>query len=204
MKIPIKIASTLAAMGLLASTSVFAGSYTNNFDPSKPTDLTFGGNTVLTAYLTNQPQNCVVLNDNNINEEASITTPDFDSGQAIESFTATFQLKLGPGTSPPADGVAFSFGPDIVAGATYLETGATGPQDLVIWFHTWNNGPSTVGGVTYPVNAPAVNISFGGNQIGLVPIPMAQMVDSQFHDVSIQLIASRQGVGCVSRPAHLH
>ena len=53
------------------------------------------------------------LDDNNINEETSITMPDFDNGQAIESFTATFQLKLGPGTSPPADGVAFSFGPDI-------------------------------------------------------------------------------------------
>ena len=57
----------------------------------------------------------------------------------------------------------------------------------MIWFHTWNNGPSTIGGVSYAVNAPAVNISFGGNQIGLVPIPMAEMVDSQFHDVSIQL-----------------
>jgi hypothetical protein len=187
MKIPIKIASTLAALGLLASTPVFAGSYTNNFDPSQPTDLTFGGNTVLTAYLTNQPQKCVVLNDNIAGEQTSITTPDFDSGQAIESFTATFQIELGPGTSPPADGVAFSFGPGVTAGSSYSETGSGGPQDLVIWFHTWNNGPSTVGGVVYPVNAPAVNISFGGNQIGLVPIPMAQMVDSQFHNVSIQL-----------------
>jgi hypothetical protein len=177
----------LAAAGLLASAPVFAGSYTNNFDPTQGTDLTFGGNTVLTAYLTNQPQNCVVLSDNITSEQASITTPDFDSSQAIESFTATFQLKLGPGTSPPADGLAFSFGPDIYAGAIYFENGATGPQDLVIWFHTWNNGPSTVGGVVYPVNAPAVNINFGGNQIGLVPIPMAQMVDSQFHPVSIEL-----------------
>jgi hypothetical protein len=127
------------------------------------------------------------LNDNIAGEQTSITTPDFDSGQAIESFTATFQLELGPGTSPPADGVAFSFGPGVTPGSSYSETGAGGPQDLVIEFHTWNNGPSTVGGVVYPVNAPAVDISFGGNQIGLVPIPMAQMVDSQFHNVSIQL-----------------
>jgi hypothetical protein len=177
----------MVAAGLLSSATVFAGSYTNNFDPSQPTDLTFGGNAVLTAYLTNQPQNCVVLTDNNEPEQTSITMPDFDNSQAIESFTATFQLELGPGTSPPADGVAFSFGPDIYAGAAYSETGATGPQDLVIEFHTYNNGPSTVGGVTYPVNAPAVDINFGGNQIGLVLIPMAQMVDSQFHNVSIQL-----------------
>src|ERR1039458_7513401 len=97
------------------------------------------------------------------------------------------QPKLGPGTSPPADGVAFSFGPDVYAGAAYSETGATGTGDLAIWFHTWNNGPSTVGGVIYPVNAPAVNISFGGTQIGLYLLTAAQMVDSQFHDVSIQL-----------------
>jgi hypothetical protein len=187
MKIPKALVRSLLGAGLLAGAPVFAGSYTNNFDPTQGTDLTFGGNTVLTAYLTNQPQNCVVLSDNNLQEQASITTPDFDNSQAIESFTATFQLELGPGTSPPADGVAFSFGPDVYAGAIYSETGATGPQDLVIWFHTWNNGPSTVGGVTYPVNAPAVNINFGGNQIGLVPIPMAEMVDSQFHNVSIQL-----------------
>jgi len=178
---------TVVAASLLSSATVFAGSYTNNFDPSQPTDLSFGGNAVLTAYLTNQPQNCVVLTDNSTSEQTGITMPDFDNSQAIESFTATFQLELGPGTSPPADGVAFSFGPDVYAGAAYSETGAGGPQDLVIEFHTWNNGPSTVGGVTYPVNAPAVDINFGGNQVGLVLIPMAQMVDSQFHNVSIQL-----------------
>jgi hypothetical protein len=189
MKIPIRIriVRTLAAAGLLASATVFAGSYTNNFDPSQPTDLSFGGNAVLTAYLTNQPQNCAILNDNKAGEQTGITMPDFDNTQTIESFTATFQLKLGPGTSPPADGVAFSFGPDVYAGAAYSETGATGPGDLVIWFHTWNNGPSTVGGVIYPVNAPSVNISFGGTQIGLYLFPMAEMVDSQFHPVSIQL-----------------
>jgi len=189
MKIPIRIeiVRTLAAAVLLSSATAFAGSYTNNFDPTQPTDLTFGGNTVLTAYLTNQPQNCVVLSDNNTSEQASITTPDFDNTQAIESFTANFQLRLGPGTSPPADGVAFSFGPDVYAGAVYSETGATGPGDLVIEFHTWNNGPSTVGGVVYPVNAPAVDINIGGNQVGLYLFPMAEMVDSEFHPVSIQL-----------------
>jgi hypothetical protein len=189
MKIPIriKIVRTLAAAGLLMSATVFAGSYTNNFNPSQPTDLTFGGNAVLTVYLTNQPQNSAILTDNNGGEQTGITMPDFDNTQAIESFTATFQLKLGPGTSPPADGVAFSFGPDVYAGAAYSETGATGTGDLAIWFHTWNNGPSTVGGVIYPVNAPAVNISFGGTQIGLYLLTAAQMVDSQFHPVSIQL-----------------
>jgi hypothetical protein len=187
MPIRIKIVRTLAAASLLASATAFAGVYTNNFDPTQPTDLSFGGNAVLTAYLTNQPQNCVVLSDNNTSEQASITTPDFDNTQAIESFTANFQLRLGPGTSPPADGVAFSFGPDIVPGAIYYENGATGPGDLVIWFHTWNNGPSTVGGVTYSVNAPAVDINIGGNQVGLYLFPMAEMVDSQFHPVSIQV-----------------
>ena len=172
----------MVAAGLLAAAPVFAASYTNNFDPTQPTDLTFGGNTVLTAYLTNLPPNCAILTDNTAGEDSSITMPDFDSSQAIESFTATFQLKLGPGTSTPADGVSFNFGPDVTAGTSYSEEGAGGPNDLVIEFDTYNNNVPPL-----PPEAPAVDIKYAGTKLALYPLTAAQMVDSQFHDVSIQV-----------------
>ncbi len=189
MKMPKAIVRSLLAAGLLAGVPVFAATYTNNFDPTKPTDLTFGGNAVLTPYLTNwyQGTNCAILTDNTAGEQSGITMPDFDSSQAIESFTAKFNLQIGPGTSTPADGVSFNFGPDINPGSAYSEEGAGGPNDLVIEFDTYNNGSTTVGGVYYAAEAPAVDIKYGGTKIGLFPLTAAQMVDSEFHDVSIQV-----------------
>jgi hypothetical protein len=58
------------------------------------------------------------------------------------SWTATFDLATGPGTSPPADGVSFTFGPQ--EGAFYGEEGMW--RFLVVSFDTYDNGdPDHIG-----------------------------------------------------------
>ena len=181
----------LLMAGLLVGGSVIAGTYSNNFDPTKPTDLSFGGTVVLTPYLTNwyQGTNCAILTDNTAGEQSGITTPDFDATQNIESFTASFWLQIGPGMSPPADGVSFNFGPDVYSGAAFTEEGVSvpGSPDLVVEFDTYNNGATTVGGVYYAAEAPALDIKYAGTKVGLVPLPLAQMENSEFQNVSIQV-----------------
>src|SRR5207302_8593681 len=117
MKNPPKIITILLAAGLLSSGRALAGSFSTTFADS--TGVTLGGGAGL---FTNR----AVLTPPAGSQSGSITLDDLDAGQAIESFTATFKLQLGPGSGNPADGVSFNFGPDIVAGDVSTEEGPGG------------------------------------------------------------------------------
>jgi hypothetical protein len=177
MKIPIKMVRTLAAVGLLAGTPVFAGSFTTTF--ANATGITLNG----IAYLTNSPSDLAILTENVAGQSGSFTVDDLDAGAAIESFTATFKLQLGPGSGNPADGASFNFGPDVTATMLSAEEGPGGTA-LTVSFDTYDNGVANEHGAP---STPAVDIIFGGNVIASHAYAKADMVNGQLEDVSIQL-----------------
>ena len=167
MKIPIKIASTLAAVGLLAGTPVFAGSFTTDFPPvlratrSQAHQLQTHNNPG--GYLTNYlGVNRAVLAPAVANNSGSVTVDDLDGGQAIESFVANFKLQMGPGSANAADGVSFNFGPDIYATVTIYSEEGPGGTALTVSFDIYDNGVANEHGAP---STPAVDIIYGGNVI---------------------------------------
>ena len=58
---------------------------------------------------------------------------------ALTSFTARFNLQLGPGTLPPADGASFAVG-NLGVGA-WGEAGPATANSLTVGFDTFENGP---------------------------------------------------------------
>jgi hypothetical protein len=177
MKIPIKLVRTLAAVALLAGTPVFAGSFTTTF--ANATGITLNGN----AYLTNSPTDRAILTEAVAGQVGSFTMDDLDAGAAIESFTATFKLQLGPGSGNPADGASFNFGPDITATTLSNEEGPGGTA-LTIEFDTYDNGVANEFGA---LSTPAVGIKFGGVVIANHPYAKTDMVTGQLEDVAVQL-----------------
>jgi hypothetical protein len=182
MKIPIKIASTLAAVGLLAGTPVFAGSFTTDF--SSPTGYTLAGTgTNPGGYVTNLVGDPVpfraVLAPAVAGNSGSVTLDDLDGGQPIESFVATFKLQLGPGSGNAADGVSFNFGPNIAPTDVYSEEGPGGTA-LTVSFDIYVN--ADVGEVS-----PTVKLKYGGVVFASYPYAKADMVTSQLEDVIVQL-----------------
>ena len=156
------------------------GSFSTDF--SDPNDLSFlysGGGTRadgVTPWYPFIETNTLHLTVNENNLSGSFSPIDFDNMSPIEGFTANFKLQFGPGTSSPADGAAFSFGPNVDQYSTsYNEVGAGG-SSFSVSFHTYTSN-----------DGPAVDVYLFGTQIGHVRIPVGDMVNSQLQDVVIEL-----------------
>jgi hypothetical protein len=173
-------------VGLLASTPVFAGSFTTDFSPGSTGYTLAGTGTPPGGYLTNYlGVNRAVLAIPVAGTAGSVTVWDssLDNGQAIESFVANFQLYIGQGNATPADGVSFNFGPDITDGLISSEEGPGGTA-LTVSFDIYVN--ADVGQVS-----PTVHLKYGGNVIASHPFTDADMVDNQLDNVIVQL--TREG-----------
>lgn len=102
---------------------------------------------------------------------------ELDPGQAVGSFNLDFKLRIGGGTSDPADGFSIYFGPDL-GGAVFGEEGPEGGTGLVITFDTFDNGAG---------EAPAIDVKYGGAVIGHVRFTAGNIQSDTFSNVSIKL-----------------
>jgi hypothetical protein len=178
----------LLSVFLLSGATTFAGSFTSDFRNPSQTGYTLNQltdpSTNLYPVVTNS-ELLLLYNEAPLGP-ISIVLDDLDAGAAIDSFTASFQLQLGPGTSTPADGIAFVFGPDLNSAVTFNEDGPY-----------MADGGVGVCFVSYAGDGPGIGVNVrvagdGSALGGIVPggyVPMAStsMVDSQMHNVWIQV-----------------
>lgn len=92
---------------------------------------------------------------------------DQDGGAAVTSMTTQFYLRIGNGSGNPADGMSFSWGPNI-ADATFGEDGSG--SGLVVSFDTYDN---TDGNPRNGVGeAPSIELKWGGISLGNLMVPL--------------------------------
>jgi hypothetical protein len=176
------------AVLLLSGATAFAGSFTSDF--SNPNQAGYTLNQVADSSGNVYPvvTNSALLllsNETSLGPDSFVLN-DLDNGAAIDSFTATFQLQIGPGTSTPADGIAFVFGPDITSSTTFGEEGPYMPSGgVAVCFVTYSgDGP----GIGFNVRVFDTGSGIGGIVAGgYVPMQSATMVDSLMHNVSIEV-----------------
>lgn len=94
-----------------------AGSHTN-------ANANGGGYLELTGGVGNS--GCLKLTKNINSQNGSFILDDLDAGQPIYGFDATFKLRIGGGSTPPADGMSFSVGPTLGDTTLFAEGGAGG------------------------------------------------------------------------------
>ncbi len=158
-----------------------AGTFTSDFSNPGQAGFTLNGGTRpdgVTPYPV-IADGYLALTYNENSQQASIILDDLDGGNAIEAFTFNFKLQIGPGSGNAADGFSFSFGPDITSGSNFGEEG-TG-TGIIVAFDIYDNGGA---------EAPAIEAKYGGNVLATAKFTKAEMVSSQFEDVSIQLTRS--------------
>jgi hypothetical protein len=179
----------LLAVWLLSAATAFAGSFTSNFGSANQTGYTLNTQTDTNGDVYPLVQNSellLVYNEPNMSPVSIVLDP-LDGVSLVDSFTASFQLQFGPGSSPPADGMAFAFGPDV---GTYTVFGEEGPPmpdgGICVCFDTYNNGaPDHVG---TDVKVMGDSSTTGGIVPGgSVTMLNTTMVDSQMHQVWIQV-----------------
>jgi hypothetical protein len=125
-----------------------------------------GGNGTLALHLT----------DDVGNEGGSFYIQDFDNGETVSAFTATFKLLL-RSAGTPADGVSFVWANDIAPTTIFGEDGVGG--GLIVSIDTYDNG----GG-----EAPAIDLLYKGNSIAHVKLPItALLTGDNYADVGIRL-----------------
>jgi len=162
---------TTIVLASLSATTVLGGSYTNDFsNPSQP-GLTLHGVAVI--------QNGELVMTPTTGGGSTVILDDLDSGAAIGSFTARFKLRFGPGTTDDqADGLFFAFGPGIDTNANFAVEGPFTAAAVGVEFDTYDNSaPDNVG----------IDVKVAGVEIATTLMKFSELVDSQFHDVLIQL-----------------
>jgi hypothetical protein len=84
------------------------------------------------------------------------------SGASVSSFTAAFDILVGNGTTPPADGFSFNFAPDLPSATSGAAEDGAG-SGLTIGFDIYDNG-----GETPP--APSVDLRYKGAVVASVHV----------------------------------
>ena len=191
----------LVAAAVLCAGAANAASYTDTF----PDGEVGNGNLVGqgSAGLPFTTTNTLVLTTNgaSLSGSAFFTSGgnDLDNGAMIDGFTATFNLILGPGSSTPADGFGFCFGPDVLPGVALITEegfnigGTTAGQPgggIAVTWDTYDNGASTLGQLGDPTAIEVwvgANNNFGYTLAGVYPLANTTMVESTPHPVTIKL-----------------
>jgi hypothetical protein len=171
------IRNSLCAL-LLTGAAALAGTFTANFDTPDTSTFILSGSGALpdtTPWMPFIATNRLLLTVNQNNLYGGFSPVDFDSGAAIQAFTATFKLQFGPGSGNAADGASFSFGPGVDQYTAYSEVGA-GANAFAVSFHTYTSS-----------GGPAVDVFLQGARIAHYPVAKGDMVNSTLQDVMIQL-----------------
>jgi hypothetical protein len=173
------VAYSAAALGLLSSS--LAGTYVNDFSSSTLDRMTLNGGFRPAPFDTVPYPNIeaghlvIVYADEGL--QGAAVLDDLDPGKAIESFNMTFKLRIGGGTSTPADGMAVVLG-NIDSTANYGEEGPSGVAGLTVCWDIYDNG----GG-----EAPAIDVKVNDVVVAHKSYDIFGIISDSFTTASIAL-----------------
>lgn len=115
----------------------------------------------------------------------SFIIEDLDNGAPVNSVTATWKMRVGGGTNPPADGFSFCVASDL-PDAPWSETGAG--SGLRVEFDIYNNNQPTEENPNPAPEGPKVAVWWGGQRLrqAIVPLDLLRTNDA-FVDVLVKL-----------------
>ncbi len=172
------VLATLGAATLLLP-AAHAGTYVNNFTDPTPTGLTLNGGVrddQVTPYPAIEGGKLALVYAEN-SKQGTVILDDLDGEEAIEAFTMNFKLRIGGGSSTPADGMAIHLG-QLFGSENFGEEGPLGANGLTIAFDIYDNG----GG-----EAPSIDLKVNDVVVAAFPRTIFEIVSDAFTDVSIQL-----------------
>ncbi len=163
--------SIFSSSAILSVITAAAPTATYNFEAGLPPNTAIYGSAFLSGGV-------LELNSNTDSQTGAFLTGDLAPGRVVRGFTATFQMRLEPGTFPPADGFSFNWASDLPNG-TYAVAEEGEGSGLRVCFDTWDNGEG---------EGPAVDVWWGPNLVARrsVTIPFLAR-GAEFNDVRIRL-----------------
>jgi hypothetical protein len=180
------ILTTALALAACVSVSLRAGTFTNSFnDPNQTAGFTLNPGGVYPAIVTDpvSQNGYLALTTAVPSENGTIVLDPLDPvGTVVGSFTAKFKVRMGGGTSTPADGMMFYFGNGLAANPIFTEEGPPAPDTGIgLEMDTFDNG----GG-----EAPAIDVIVNGVEIAHTPVDIFFITGDVFVPVTVQLNAN--------------
>src|SRR5262245_61317191 len=160
-----------------AAHDIRAATFSANFnDGAVPPNSAVFGNAVVELTGGVNDSGVLKLTKNINSQQGSIVINDLDAGAAVSGFTAALKVRVGGGTSTPADGFSFCWATDLPDGAWSEEGIGTG---ITVAFDIYDNG----GG-----EAPAIDIKYGGATLASMKFPIGVLrTGTNFWDVTIRV-----------------
>ncbi len=155
--------------------------YANFNDSAVPPNTTVFGNAVVSSTGGVGNSGMLNLTDPLASKSGAFIIEDLNAGQLIDSFAATFRVRIGGGSSPPADGFSFNLASDLPNGSFPLDGAGNG---LSIIFDSFNNG--TDASSPRAPEAPAVGVKVGGTFVAHANVGLLLRAGTSFVDVFIQ------------------
>ncbi len=177
---------TALAATLASALSLSAGTFTANFnDGLVPPGTAVSGSAAVESDGGVGNSGALKLTKAVNGLTGSFIINDLDPGVAdgVNSLAVDFKLRMGGGTTPPADGFSFAMGPDVTG--TFGEDGAgTG---LIVSFDTYDNVDSNPDNGTG--EAPAIEVRLGATTVASVLYPNTSflLTGGDYANVHIQL-----------------
>lgn len=174
--------ATLAVIDLSSPTLSF------NFDNGNtpPGAVVVGNDTTMAGYITTtggvNDSGVLHLTDAVNGASGALVTAPLLEGAEIAAFTAAFDVLVGGGTAPPADGLSFNFAPGLpeVPSIGDSEDGTGG--NLTVGFDIYNNG------ATENPPAPSIDLRYKGAVVSSVQLSVAEIeTGDEFRSVIIRL-----------------
>ncbi|MBI5383836.1 MAG: HYR domain-containing protein [Verrucomicrobia bacterium] len=113
--------SVLAVSGVLPVT--FTANFNDGLVPAGSTLYTSAGGGYIGTNGGVGDSACLKLTDNVNSQSGALVINELTPGKRVTAFTASFTLRIGDGTSQPADGFSFNFAPDLVNGVSGGDNG---------------------------------------------------------------------------------
>jgi len=107
----------------------------------------------------------VKLTDDELSQGGAIAIPDFNGGTPVTGFAASFRILIGLNAGTPADGLSFSFSPNIDTATAWGQDGPGG-DGLVLSFDTYDNGAA---------EAPAIDLTWNGSTLASRKLPISEV-----------------------------
>jgi len=178
--------------GLMLGGTCSAGSFTSDFSNPAQTGFALTGGTrpngdPYPAFIKDAAGNdCLALTFAENSEQGTILFDELDPGKTVGSFKWSLKVRIGGGTSTPADGMAFYFGTAPLDLVTFGEEGPEGTDPgVTVCIDTYDNtdgDPTTPGG-----EAPAIDVKVNGVTIATTPVNVFFPLSDTFVPLNIEL-----------------
>lgn len=141
MKAFVPIRWLTSATVVLTMVTVRAGNFSSDFNSGLPSGAAVLGNAFVDSVGGPDGSGCLKLTTASSSQTGTFVLPDLDNGNRIQSFVATFNMHIGNGSTPGADGISFNFGevPPVAFGEDGI-INSLGKQGVSITFDAFDNG----------------------------------------------------------------